>query len=381
MMPLTGLRLVALTALFVFAASSSPPTAASAADGDSAAKLVYKGIEVSPDIKLYADYQFDLTADEHPNAFHLTRGYLGMKLRVNDWLGARITYDVSQAKDVGATGSLASDEDGTPVVDDSKVLGSLQGRVKYAYVNLGITPIHANVRLGIGHTPWIDWVEHIEGARFLGKVMIENAYHYPSADFGVSFIGHIDEHLSYHLGLYNGEGYHGIDHDGLKDFIGRMSFRPAPMNRAMGGLQISGYFRGQFPLTEDDETHRQFGGAITYRLANEIESADCTKVSGDKLAVWAQVIAGQEGLPDELTTNLGMSYGARVELPANLFVIGRGDRFDPDLSTDADDYWEVIGAFGIRATHHFHVALNYQATLPMEGEAEHMLGVHTEFHL
>ncbi len=375
----TALFHAVIAALLVSVTFST--VAAAAPESGNPAKLVYKGIEISPDIKLYADYQFDLTDDEHPNAFHLTRGYLGLKLNVNDWLGARVTYDVSQAKDVGSTGTLATAEDGTPIVDESKVQGSLQGRVKYAYVNLGIVPIRANVRLGIGHTPWIDWIEHIEGARFLGKVMIENAYHYPSADFGVSFIGHIDEHLAYHLGVYNGEGYHGIDHDGLKDFIGRLSFRPAPMSRAMGGLQISGYFRGQFPLTEDDHTHRQFGGAVTYRLANEIESADCTKVSGDKLAVWAQVIAGQEGFPDELTTNLGMSYGARVELPANLFVIGRGDRFDPDLSTGADDYWEVIGAFGIRATHHFHVALNYQAALPMEGEAEHLLGVHTEFHL
>ncbi len=375
-----GLFLAAAAALLL-TALASPPIAAASDDGDSKARLVYRGVEVAPDIKLYADYQFNLSAEEHPNAFHLSRGYLGMKLKVNDWLGARVTYDVTTVKDAGSSGELATAADGSSEVGDSKLVGSLQGRLKYAYVNLGVVPIHANVRLGLGHTPWIDWIEHIEGARFLGKVMIENAYHYPSADFGVSFIGHIDEHLAYHLGLYNGEGYHGIDEDGLKDFIGRLSFRPAPMSRAMGGLQISGYFRGEFPITEDDETHRQFGGAVTYRLANEIRSADCTKVSGDKLAIWAQVIAGQEGMPDELTTNLGMSYGARVELPANLFVIGRGDRFDPDLSADGDDYWEVIGAFGIRATHHFHVALNYQATLPMEGDAEHMLGVHTEFHL
>ena len=372
---------LAACAAVLFLGTFSPSTAAASDDAGSKAKLVYKGIEIAPDIKLYANYQFNLSAEDHANAFHLSRGYLGMKLRVNDWLSSRITYDVSQVEDVGSAGSLATAEDGTPIVDDSKVQGSLMGRVKYAYVNLGILPIHANVRFGVGHTPWVDWMQTIEGTRFLRKIMFENEYGYPSADFGVSFIGHIDEHLSYHLGVYNGEGYSKLDDDGFKDFIGRLSLRPAPMSRAMGGFQISGYFRGQFPITEDDEIRRHFGGAITYRVAEEFRSADCTKVRGDKLAVWAQIKTGQDGNADDLTTSLGMSYGARVELPANLFVIARGDRFDPDLSADSDEFWRVMGVFGVRATKFFHVALNYQGTLPVDREAEHLLGVHTEFHL
>ncbi len=342
-------------------------------------KMVHKGVEVSPDIKLYSDFQLEASDPDLSNAFHLSRGYLGMKLKVTDWLGARITYDVTTAKDVGASGALI--EDGESVaVDESSLTGSLTGRVKYAYVDLGSAPA-ARLRWGVGHTPWIDWVEHIEGTRFLRKVMWEQEYHYPSSDFGMSMLGHAGQHLAYHAGIYNGEGYHGVEELGLKDAIARISFRPAPASGAMGGLQLSGYFHMQLPMPNDQEIDRRLGGALTYRLAEQIKSADCAKVSGDKLALWYQVVYGQEGRPSEIANNLGMSLGARVELPAQLYVIARGDRFDHDLSHEDDEHLRVLGALGLRPHHSFHFALNYQGTLPTEGDAEHMVGLHSEFHL
>ena len=374
----TGLCLAAAALLLTLTA----PTGAMASGEDASnAKLIYKGVTISPDIKIYANYQFNLSADDHANAFNLKRSYLGLKIGATDWLSARVTYDISQIKDVGAAGNYATSADGTTVVDSSKVTGSLMGRIKYGYVNVGILPIDMNVRFGVGHTPWVDWMQTIEGTRFLRKIMFEEEYGYPSADVGLSFIGHIDERLNYHLGIFNGGGYAKLEDSGHKDFIARLSLRPAPTNRAMGGFQLSGYFRGQFPITEDEEIRRHFGGAITYQVAEEFVSADCKKTKGDKLAVWAQFKGGQDGMADDPITSLGMSFGARVELPAHLFVIGRGDRFDPDLSSEGDDYWRAMGVFGVRATKWFNVALNYQGTLPNGGEAEHLLGVHTEFHL
>jgi len=338
-------------------------------------------IEVKPDIKLYSDYQVDLSDEDHGNAFHISRTYLGMKLKVTPWLAARVTYDVTTADDLAAAGDYAVVDEGIHV-EDSKLQGSLVARLKYAYVDLGISPIDAHLRAGVVHTPWIDWVEHIEGTRFLRKVMWEQEYHYPSADLGLALVGHAGDHVAYHVGLYNGEGYHGVEETGFKDLIGRVSVRPAPHSDLLQGLQVSVYAHGEFGWKDGVETDRRLGAAVTWRLADRVEDADCQKVEGEKLAVWAQFKVGQHGDPaDALTDNLGMSLGARVELPAHLFAIGRADHFDPNLDAADDELWRALGALGFRAHETFDVALAYQGALPVSGEAQHLVGLHTEFHL
>jgi len=356
-------------------------TPALADDGGGDGALVYKGIEIKPDIKFYSDYQVDLSDEDLANAFHITRGYLGLKLRVTPWLSARVTYDLTTAKDIGASGYYSVVDDGVSI-DDSKLRGSFVARLKYAYVNLGILPIDSNLRIGVVHTPWIDWIEHIEDTRFMRKVMWEQEFHYPSADLGFAFIGHVGDVLVYHAGLYNGEGYHGIEEVGFKDVIGRVSIRPAPSSPVVRGLQLSLYGHAEFPLEHGIETDRRFGAAVTWRIADEILDPDCHKAEGEKVALWYQFKMGQHGDPaDEIPHSVGMSFGARVELPAHLFAIGRGDHFDPDMDVADDELWRILGVFGVRAHKTFHVALAYQGAIPVDGDPQHLIGVHTEFRL
>ena len=377
---LTSLLSVCTVALACWATRASEAEEASE-PGTEQGVLRYKGIEIRPDIKFYSDYQIDLSDENFANAFHISRGYLGMKLKVTPWLSARITYDVTTAEHVAEAGDYSVVDDGVSI-DDNKLHGSLVGRLKYAYVNFGILPADLDVRVGVVHTPWIDWIEHIEDTRFLRKVMWEKEYHYPSADFGVAFIGHAGDVLAYHAGIYNGEGYHDIEVTGFKDVIGRISVRPAPNNKVVKGLQLSLYGHAEFPLEDGVETDRRVGGAVTWRIADKIKDADCHKVEGEKAALWYQIKAGQHGDPAHtMHTSLGMSFGVRVELPAHLFVIGRGDRFDPDLDSADDEYWRAVGAFGVRAHKTFHVALAYQGEIPVTGDPQHLLGIHTEFRL
>ncbi|MDP7113868.1 MAG: hypothetical protein QGH45_18000, partial [Myxococcota bacterium] len=273
-------------------AEEAPP----AVDAADPGVLRYKGVEIVPDIKLHSDYQIDVSDEELSNAFHVTRAYLGMKLKVTPWLSARVTYDITTVKDIGASGDYSVVDDGVSV-SDSKLTGALVGRLKYAYVNVGILPIDANLRVGVVHTPWLGWIDHIEGTRFLRKAMWEKEYHYPSADFGVAFIGHAGDVLAYHVGVYNGEGYYGLDQIGFKDVAGRLSMRPAPHHKVLQGLQISAYAHGEFPLEDGEETDRRLGGAVTWRIADKIKDADCHKVEGDKAAFWFQIKSGQHGDP------------------------------------------------------------------------------------
>ncbi len=361
-------------------ADEAPPPAEAPPPGDGV--LRYKGIEIKPDIKVYADYQVDLSDEDHANAFHLTRAYLGLKLKVTKWLSGRVTYDVTTVKNVAASGDYSVVDDGISI-SDHKLHGSVVGRIKYAYVDAKVLPADFAIRAGVLHTPWIDWAQTLEDTRFLRRTMWEHEYKYPSADFGIAFIGNAGNVLTYHLGIYNGEGYSGLEEIGFKDVIGRLSVRPAPNHKVLQGLQLSAYAHGEFPLKDGVETDRRLGGAVTWRIADKIVDPDCKKVEGDKAAIWVQIKTGEYGDPAiELSRNLGMSFGARIELPARLYIIARADRFDPDLDVDDDEFWRPLGAFGVRLHKTFHVALAYQGKLPVAGgDPDHLIGIHTEFRL
>lgn len=344
--------------------------------------LRFGSVEIIPDLKLYTDFQIDLGSNDYDNAFHLRRGYLGLRARLTSWLGARVTYDISQIDDVGRAGA-APVEDDEATVESSDLEGSMAARIKYAYIDLGIPRLSMRLRFGVIHTPYIDWVEHIEGARFLRKVMIEQATHYPSADFGIAAVGHVTDYLSYHVGIYNGEGYHGLESSSFKDIIARLSLRPAPGRRGLSGLQLTGYVQVEVigGDEEDGETHRRYGGALTYRLAREITSADCTHAEGDILAAWFQFFVGQEGTTDALDNSFGFSLGTRIELPHRMFMILRLDRFDENLDAEDDSTWTVLGAYGVRIYDGVVAALNYQGILSETEDHQHLLGLHVELHL
>ena len=44
----------------------------------------------------FCSIQLDAADPEVSNAFHITRAYLGLRVRLTSWLSGRVTYDVSQ---------------------------------------------------------------------------------------------------------------------------------------------------------------------------------------------------------------------------------------------------------------------------------------------
>ncbi|MDI7278231.1 MAG: hypothetical protein QME94_19815, partial [Anaerolineae bacterium] len=196
--PLSALALLLVHAGDALAEVTAPPSQPPAASGmpagnsnrsgeppepalESRLVLRYRDMELRPDIKLYLDWQIS-TADGD-NAFHVTRGYLGLKVKLAAWLSGRVTLDISQASDLGKAGSAPVDG-GSAQVPESKVDGSILARLKYGYLEAAL-PLSMHLAAGVIHTPYIYWVEHIEGTRFLRKVLVEEEYGYPSADLGV----------------------------------------------------------------------------------------------------------------------------------------------------------------------------------------------------
>ena len=97
---------------------------------------------------------------------------------------------------------------------DDKDLGSWEVRLKYAYLYLDEVLPFTGVEIGQAHRPWIDHEEHGGwNYRSISKVFVEagNGAHLTnSADLGINFKTKT-EYFSSELGLFNGEGYHGIE--------------------------------------------------------------------------------------------------------------------------------------------------------------------------
>ncbi len=171
------------------------------------------------------------------NRFAIKRGYFRVDKTITPWLGAHLTYDVHQDDD-----------------------GDWKTRLKYLYAefkpgDLGFFTDNT-VEAGIGHIPWLDFEEHINPFRCQGTMPIERAGTLNSADLGVSVMGNLGGRLddarssvgnhhydgrwgSWHVGVYNGSGYHSRENNGNKVFEGRLSLRPLP--DLLPGLQFSGF--------------------------------------------------------------------------------------------------------------------------------------------
>jgi hypothetical protein len=141
---------------------------------------------------------------ERENKFETRRNYL----QVKGYLGEdskdyfRITLDTFQN-----------------TKGDDKDLGSWEVRLKYAYLYLDNILPYTGVEIGQVHRPWIDHEEHGGwNYRSISKVFVEaheGAHLTNSADLGINFKTKMD-YFSSELGIFNGEGYHGIeDGEGL----------------------------------------------------------------------------------------------------------------------------------------------------------------------
>jgi len=328
-------------------------------------------LEMTPDLKVYTQLALDPGQPSH-SGFDVSRAYLGLKAKLGDHVGGRLTLAA-----VEGVRSGAGHGDAAPSALD----GSLVYRLKYGYLDVRL-PGPAFVRMGAVQTPWIGWFEHVTETRFLGPLLLEREWHTPSSDFGLAVVGTLGDALSYHAGVYDGGGYHGLEEDDTKDLAGRLSLRPAPGVEALQCLQVSAYGRAQAPAAHAAHKHLQYGGAVTWRWVEATERDDCGVVRGERLAAWLQAVFGREGhlgadAVAHVVPALGVSLGARVELPAHLFSVLRLDRVAADVD-DADSVaWRPLLSLGYRLGHHVHVAAAWQANLGPGGDDGHLVGVYT----
>lgn len=196
------------------------------------------GLKVS--LQGYAEYdagQTGAAGGNHSsyNHFKLTRGYLTIKKSVNSWLSARITTDIYQASNQ-----------------------SWNVRLKYLYGQIKVPSLgvltNMKSEVGQGHTPWLDFEESLQTLRAQGPTVTDRGGFQTSADIGIDLIGNFGGKLadakarvgnshydgrygSFHVGVYNGSGYHGKEANQNKVVEARLTARPLP--DTLPGLELS----------------------------------------------------------------------------------------------------------------------------------------------
>ena len=309
---------------------------------------VPKGLKgLSVEMLSYLDYSTGESPEpnhgtEDLNRFTITRGYVTIKKEIKPWLHARVTMDTHQDD-----------------VEDWKV------RLKYTYAELRppdfgfLTDMKSEI--GMGHMPLLDFEEHVNPYRMQGTMAIERAGTLNSADIGVSLRGYFGGKLedaeertgshhydgkygSWHLGVYNGPGYHAHENNSNKPFEVRLTLRPLP--EVAPGLQLS-YFgilagkgnednnpAGVFP---DYEVNM---GMLSYENPRLTLIGEYFTTEGNKSGTW--VDAQGRALETQ-----GFSLFGNLKLPVlenKLSLFGRYDHFDQDdngmIAYDA--YYDMV---------------------------------------
>lgn len=149
---------------------------------------------------VHGDKKDHLTGDSSSyDDFETRRNYLQVKAYFFDDPKSyvRVTLDTAQVKNNGSTSDA----------------GNWEVRLKYAYLYLHDILPYTSVEFGQAHRPWIDYEEHHGWLyRSISKTFVErgqDADFTNSADLGINFKTNT-EYFSSEIGLFNGEGYHGV---------------------------------------------------------------------------------------------------------------------------------------------------------------------------
>jgi len=308
---------------------------------------------------------FDYSAGKHEddesfNEFRITRGYINIKKQLTPWLGFRITPDAHQ---------------------DST--GDFKLRLKYLYAELRPPDFRfmtgMKSELGIGHMPWLDFEEHINPYRCQGTMFIERAGTFNSADLGVSIRGDLAGQLgkdyqktvskyyagrygSWHVGVYNGGGYHATEENENKVPEWRLTLRPLP--DIIPGLQVH-YFglygKGNQENVNRFPDYRVNLGMLSYQNEWVIFTGQYAQTWGNNKGTL--VVPGT----DEALRGEGYSFFFNTKLPVldrKLNLFARYDHFDPDRKDEVtlgDDCYDLVnGGLAWEFYHHFMWLLVYE---------------------
>ena len=174
-----------------------------------------------------------VTSDVDQNGLAIDRFYLEAKYRASKVWSGRITMDVNNEQDPNPAPTGPLDR-------------NMNVYLKYAYIEGNFRP-ELQLRVGLSHTPWIDYEQGLWGHRYVSKVASDLFGFDHSADYGVGLKGDVvDGMIQYWATVTNGGGYSNPNRTEGLDFNGRVTFSP----REVDGLEVSGQYRNGYMGTK-----------------------------------------------------------------------------------------------------------------------------------
>src|SRR2546422_2306630 len=272
----------------------------------------------------------------HQNQFSIQRAYINVIGRFSGGLQTRVTGDLQPS------GS-----------------GNQMLRLKYAFAAWTPTGSDLTYKLGLLHTPWLDWEEALWDYRMQGTMALDRNGYATAADFGAGIDGKWkDDLVNGQVTVVNGEGYSGGPGDKRKDVQARVSVRVATTddNSRVGGLRLTGY-AGVGKRTGGGDRNR-FVGMVSYRskeftLAGEVAATkDTISPVGGSTNATGRVISG---------------FGVYHVPKSGGALIARVDVVDPNTSVSGDRLTRVIGGLSYQVSPNLRVLadvdiLSYETT-------------------
>lgn len=260
--------------------------------------------QVSIDGVIYANYRHGLERDSsftppaRPGNFELERAYLNVRSKSEGGISTRVTVDVDGRRATGGQQTI---------------------RLKYAFVDWTPEGSPVTWRFGMQNTPIVGYLEDIWGYRMQGTVPIDRARYISSSDIGIGAEGSwMENGLTAHAGVFNGEGYSNAPGDNRKDAALRVSMRLLPTNDTgpTGGLRVTGFA----------SVGRATGGAVRDRFLALLTYKTKTLTLGAEYWLTTDSTAADAETPGRITSLFATHRleGSRVGL------LARVDRWDPN---------------------------------------------------
>jgi hypothetical protein len=218
--------------------------------------------------------------------------------------------------------------------------GSLDLRLKYAYVTFAPGGGPVTLKLGQMQTPWLDYEETVWDYRMQGTTVLDRAGYLTSSDFGLGADGSWNgDAVTAQVGVYNGEGYSKAPGDQRKDVAGRLSVRLLPTDDGSrtGGLRLAAF--GQYGTPTGGGLRRRAVGMLSYR-------SKLFTLAGEAAITRDRLDAPPAPATPDLATRPGriLSAFGVLRIPHQpVSVIARVDDVDPNTDVADNRQTRVIG--------------------------------------
>jgi hypothetical protein len=280
---------------------------------------------------VYAQYQYTDVPVANKSSFDATRAYVNVLGRFANGFSTRVTADIYR---------LAPDN-------------SLQYRLKYAFAAWNPTGSSLTYKLGVIHTPWVDFEETLWDYRMQGTIAVDRNGAMTAADIGFGVDGKWNnDQVNAQFVIVNGEGYAGGTGDFRKDFEARVSYRiqPTDDNSRVGGLRLSGYL-GVGKATGGADRNRYLG-MLSYRKTQ-------FTVAGEYVSVKNAAVTG----------SIISAFGVYHLTGGKVAVIGRVDIVDPDNNVANNGSTRIIGGASYQLSPNVRLLADLDRNKPQGGGA------------